>query len=583
MPEFSHPSEIAREALRRLAIKRLQPTPDNYQSLYHEIAGTAAAEPFPERGLKSLLAGLPRSTPEQARVARQIEVAIAEQSWGSVKTALVSAVREKAQTIKNWSGLIRELHGEFERRQAGYTAGRKREALDHVLTKYASDPDQLFQRLQSLVKSWAQAPTAVAEPLTELAPEGSPTATSSGDAEGVQAELREVLAQILKNSVGTLLNDAPELADEANQIAEQIRQARDKAAVAAVVARVKKFVFRLQWVAEDQVEVKASLLHLLKLIVDNISELIADDQWLHGQLSMLNDLFSGPLTVRRLDDIERRLKDVIFRQGALKHDLDGAKDKLKALLAGFVDHLSRFTASTSEYQDKMGRCAGRISQAKDIAELSDLVEELIRDTRAMELGAERSRGDLESMKTRVEEAEREISRLQVELAQTSELVRLDQLTGTLNRKGLEEALGREMSRARRRNLSICVGLLDVDNFKALNDTYGHQAGDDALVHLAQVIRETLRPQDTVARYGGEEFVVLLPDTELEDGANVMTRLQRALTARFFLHNNERLLITFSAGVARIGPEESPETALRRADSAMYQAKKAGKNRVIAVQ
>jgi len=121
----------------------------------------------------------------------------------------------------------------------------------------------------------------------------------------------------------------------------------------------------------------------------------------------------------------------------------------------------------------------------------------------------------------------------------------------------------------------------VDNFKKLNDTYGHDAGDQALKHLAQVVREALRPQDTLARYGGEEFVIVLSDTHLDDGVHAMVRVQRELTRKFFLHRNEKLLITFSCGVAELAGDEDPAAALKRADEAMYLAKRAGKNRVVA--
>ena len=174
-----------------------------------------------------------------------------------------------------------------------------------------------------------------------------------------------------------------------------------------------------------------------------------------------------------------------------------------------------------------------------------------------------------------------MARLQSELAQAAELVRQDQLTGVLNRKGLDEALGREVARGRRRGAPLCVAMLDIDNFKTLNDSYGHQTGDGALIHLATVVEDALRPQDTIGRYGGEEFVILLPETELDDAMTALTRLQRELTRRFFLHGNERMLITFSAGVARVGQDEACEQALARADTAMYEAKRAGKNRVVA--
>jgi diguanylate cyclase (GGDEF)-like protein len=189
--------------------------------------------------------------------------------------------------------------------------------------------------------------------------------------------------------------------------------------------------------------------------------------------------------------------------------------------------------------------------------------------------------ELHELRGRVHDANSEISRLQLELEQTSELIRHDPLTGVLNRKGLDDALARETALARRRGTALCLGLLDVDNFKQINDTHGHQTGDEALQHLAEVVRDNLRPQDSVARYGGEEFVILLPDTVLDSAMATLVRLQRALTKRFFLAQQQKLLITFSAGVAELRDSEDPEDAIDRADKAMYIAKRSGKNRVLA--
>jgi len=125
-----------------------------------------------------------------------------------------------------------------------------------------------------------------------------------------------------------------------------------------------------------------------------------------------------------------------------------------------------------------------------------------------------------------------------------------------------------------------VALLDIDDFKHFNDSYGHHVGDTALQHLANVIQDTLRPTDIAARFGGEEFVILLPDTNIDDAVETISRLQRALTKQFFLGNNERLLITFSAGVALFKETEEQAEVLNRADQAMYLAKKSGKNRVM---
>jgi diguanylate cyclase len=251
------------------------------------------------------------------------------------------------------------------------------------------------------------------------------------------------------------------------------------------------------------------------------------------------------------------------------------------MLATFVDRLAGFSASTGSYHDKIEHCADKISKASDISELTVVLNEVMHETRAVQLDAQRTHDELQLMRKKVEEAEREVERLQQELANASDLVRHDPLTGALNRKGMDDALETEASRAKRHGSNLCMALLDIDNFKKLNDSLGHAAGDAALVHLAKVVEETIRPEDTLARYGGEEFVVLLPNTALDDAITAMARVQRELTRRFFLHNNDKVLITFSCGVAELGADETAPTALQRADSAMYLAKRAGKNRVMA--
>jgi diguanylate cyclase len=251
------------------------------------------------------------------------------------------------------------------------------------------------------------------------------------------------------------------------------------------------------------------------------------------------------------------------------------------MLAEFVDHLAEFADSTSEYHDKIEVCATKINQAESIDKLRDVLDEVIHETQQIQLSTQRSRDELRAAKQRVEEAEQRIGELQAELDQASRLVRHDQLTGALNRRGLEEALDKEVARARRRQAVLCVALLDIDNFKKLNDSLGHDAGDAALIHLATVIRESMRPHDTVARFGGEEFVLLLPDTTLEDAQTALIRLQRELTRRIFMHNNDRQLITFSAGVTDFRADDNQTTVTKRADAAMYAAKQAGRNRVCA--
>ncbi len=591
MAEFNQPAEIAREVLKRLAMKRTQPTPENYISLYHEIAGTSAAEIFPEKALKSLAVALPRNTAEQLRFARQFDNAVGEKSWEVLKTSLLGIATAAGAEPPQWATLIRDLVLQLERSRAGLTPAKKREVLEHVL-KSSSAPDLLFSRLQSLIRSWSQGQAG--EPDQSLVEGETPAlptedgkkpaplaAAALASAPSVNGELRELLAQLMENSVTQLLADNPGMVEETTKLAAEVRSANSKEDIDKLAVLMKKFSYRLNFVAEDQAELKTGMLNLFHLLIDNISELVIDDKYLHGQIAVLLELSRQPLDLRRMDDVERRLKEVIFKQGALKKHLNDAQDRLKAMLVTFVDRLGDFSESTSSYHDTIERCVEKISQASDVSQLSDVLAEVMRETRTIQLSAQRSRDELREMKARVDETEKEVDRLQRELAETSEMIRIDPLTGALNRRGMDEVLEREVARATRHEAKLCVALLDIDNFKRLNDTYGHQVGDETLTHLAGVIRESLRPQDTLARYGGEEFLILLPETSLDAAIQTLTRLQRELTRKYFMHDNQKMLITFSAGAAELGSQESAQDTVKRADAAMYLAKRAGKNRVMA--
>lgn len=586
----TNPFEIARDTLKQLAQKRIPPTPDNYQTLYHDIAGTKpASAAFPERQLRSLAESLPRSSPDQLRLARQLDEAIKRADWDAYQKSLATFVAGLVESQKlAWGELIGDLLRQWEAKHPGLTSARKRESLEHVLTSSASNPDNLYSRLQNLLRSWGNGREP--EPGGSTPEAGEVVATASAEPKAPASanvhkemlnQLRELFAFTLETAIATQLLESPALSDDAKQLAQVIRQARNTDETQDFLARLKRFAFKLELLAEDQQELRKSLLGLLRLLVENMTELVSDDHWLHGQIEVVRDIIDKPLSQRSIDDAERRLKEVLFKQSQLKASLFETREAIKQMLTGFVDHLANFADATSDYHDRIENFANKISSADNISALENVLAEVMRETRSIQSNAKRSRDELRATQQRVREAEARINELEIELAKTSDLVRHDQLTGALNRHGLEEMFGKELARARRHDTLLCVALLDIDNFKKLNDSLGHDVGDQALVHLAAVCRETLRPQDTIARYGGEEFVILLPETRLDDAANALARLQRELTKRFFLHDNDKVLITFSAGVTQMTDSDDQGSVIKRADEAMYVAKQTGKNRVIA--
>ena len=175
-------------------------------------------------------------------------------------------------------------------------------------------------------------------------------------------------------------------------------------------------------------------------------------------------------------------------------------------------------------------------------------------------------------------AELRIAELEKALEEAREAACVDPLTGALNRRGFDKACQREMARARRSGAKFALVHLDLDDFKRLNDTLGHLAGDQALVHLVRVLHQSMRPADVLCRVGGEEFVLILPDTALEAAAAAVSRFLTEFSAQEIPGLD--YVMTFSAGVVLPEFNESIDLALGRADAATYDAKRAGKNRVV---
>lgn len=228
-----------------------------------------------------------------------------------------------------------------------------------------------------------------------------------------------------------------------------------------------------------------------------------------------------------------------------------------------------------DYYRQIENYALRIRGSGEVSEIVGLLDQALRETRAL---AEHE--ELRLAFDRIAHAESEIEALKAELQQATSLVRLDQLTGMLNRRGLDDAYLREASRSDRKSTPLCVAVLDLDDFKRINDRYGHQAGDDTLVHFSSVIRSTLRPNDTLSRYGGEEFVVLLPDADEAAAFTAVSRLQRAIADRPIALDGDIVSLSFSAGISRRCALEARTAAIARADIALMRAKRDGKNRVL---
>ena len=521
-PPGQNPADIAREAFRRLASRRIAPTPSAYREIYNEIAGIveapdpapAAALVPPDDGAENVLSGFASrlaDTPgDLADFGRRFNRAVKSRDWDS----------------------------------------------------YARSLSQLVE------KHFRKTPASGGIELAMLT-------------EGAESkQLRDLLSRTLTFAVASLLSGSPTLVTEAESLGAAVKSAHTEDALNEIALRLKQLCYQIEIKSGDVAAQQELLLRLFKLLLENVSELLDDDSWLRGQIDAVQELIAGPLDQRALEDATRSLKEVIYKQSQLKHSLSDVKLTVKNMMMTFIDRLSSVATTTGDFHEKIGGFSEKISHAQNIIELNTILDEVLRETRIVQTEALKSRDRMILARQEVQEAEQRIHSLEAKLQHMSELVREDQLTGSLNRRGLDDVFERETARSDRRGTPLCIAILDLDDFKRLNDTHGHLVGDAALKHLVKIVKETIRSMDVIARFGGEEFVILLPETSVEAAFQTMTRLQRELTKHFFMHENEKLLITFSAGVALRNPNEDQAALVKRADKAMYQAKQSGKNRVV---
>lgn len=534
LPDKTVP-ELARETLKQLIARKMAPTPANYRAVFNELGKLPNEPPFPMNELRKIAQALPMRTPGQQKQRALLEYAVSQLNWQGVYDALVA-------------------YGSFTPREGVESSG--------------------FGGLPSHGNGSGSGGLSMPK---ETKPDVGGTAAC---APALTPAFLEQIARLVEFTRPALGSDDARFNEQTAELISALRGPQ------ADVVQVKKllatYTHRVSFAAEDQVEIRSTLLHLLRLIMENIGDLCQDDSWLKGQIDALMAAATPPLTLRRLDDVERRLRDVILKQSEAKGRALEAQEEMRQMLRVFIARLSEMSSSTDAYGTEMERNAGLIEEAKSLAELTPVLKQVVSATRGIAQQSLQARDELHGMRERAQATEAELVKLHQELDRVSAMARHDMLTGALNRKGLEEAFDRELSVVRRRDAPLSISMIDIDNFKRINDERGHATGDEALTHLAKVARDCLRPQDTLARFGGEEFVILMPDTPLDSGIEAMTRLQRELTKQFFLAGSERLLITFSAGVVQLAPDEDRESALKRADKAMYMAKRAGKNRVLGI-
>ena len=530
------PAQLAKRALRRLALDKLEPTPENFARAYAQEAGTPPSA---------------TTLPPMTSVAPLA-----------------------------WADLIERLARGLERGGRNWTGARKKQSLQRVLDGSRNDVARLHERLDRLIASWdGDRPDAEIEPSAPM-PLGDVVACAEADERPVHGAIdiedwNGVIADYSTTVQAALPESARGLADAlaaaAHRIALDGPTPELIAEVAALCDRSRRLLVHDRHLADE-------LATLCQAMTDSLGELAEDESWARGQIDQIRERLAAGITARGVRAAGDLLRATRARQHELKREREQARDALKQMIQRMLAEMGELDAHTGRFNDQVQRHAETIAQADSLQGLAGVVQELLGDSRTVHQVISGARERLSSEHARATQLEQRVRDLESELRRLADEVSTDALTQVANRRGLMQAFDVERQRLLDGESPLAVGLIDIDNFKKLNDSLGHAAGDMALKALAARVKGHLRPVDHLARFGGEEFVVLLPATALDDAQQALTRLQRQLSASLFMHEGREVFVTFSAGVTAYRPGEPLDAALERADQALYEAKRTGKNR-----
>ncbi|MGE5450840.1 MAG: diguanylate cyclase domain-containing protein [Acidobacteriota bacterium] len=562
------PALIAKGALRRIAEQRLDPTPENYRKAYEAESGIP--QPHPE----------PESPPVDKAAATAATATAPEPDDG-----------------ERWSNLITRILKGAERGGRQWTAARKKDSLQRVLQSSKSSGQLLHQRLSQLVASWdsdtldPSLVDAVTEtpdaPTSAAAPSPAPVtpatqAASTAPTEAWPAIATHALSQLHATISVALPTQNIQAAEASLELTRALQHSQEvplpNTRYELVRGEVTEACHQVRRIIEHRHHLLDQLTDLCHSLTDSLVDLAEDDSWVQGQCTAMRHHLNDGMNSRGVRHVQQLLADTRERQQALKVERAAARVALKQLIHQMLQEIAELGSTTDRFQTNLTRYADTIGAADSLESLTGVVREMVEESRAVQSVVAQTQTRLNDEHSKATELTERVKQLEDEIRRLSDEVSTDPLTQIANRRGMMRAFETETARMDRTGGTLSIGLLDVDNFKKLNDQMGHQTGDEALKFLARRVGELLRPGDVVARYGGEEFVVLLPETSVDEGQQVLTRLQRTLSAEFFTHEDKKVFITFSAGVTLYRAQEAIEAALERADIALYEAKRNGKNR-----
>ena len=415
-------TQLAKAALRRLALDKLEPTPENYARAYRLEAGEPAAD--------------------------------------------ASAL----------AALIERIVRGIERGSRAWTAARKKDSLQRVLAGSRSDAKLLQQRLSQLVASWDQdvSDTLAAELGADPAGEPMPITLDTlppapADATSTAADLvpwRSISATFA-DTVACALPERDAPAQDLRQELEALNaQLLASGADAPLAESATAFGHRAQQVLAHRHHVFEQLGALCEELTASLAELAEDDSWVQGQCQAMRAKIEEGLTGRGVRAVGDLLRDTRERQGQLREERERARDSLKGLINRMLTELDELGSQTGNFHDSVGRYADVIEKADSLESLAGVVREMVEESRTVHSLVQQTQARLQDEHHKARDLARRVDELEGEMRRLSEEVSTDQLTQVANRRGLLQAFETERARLERGGGDLAIGLLDMTTSSA---------------------------------------------------------------------------------------------------------------------
>ncbi len=323
-----------------------------------------------------------------------------------------------------------------------------------------------------------------------------------------------------------------------------------------------------------------SLKDIITIFIKNMNIFLEFDENLRERISNLEEKAKSISTLNDSENFKKLLKNIFLKLDMIKNSLDEEKNELKNIIILMADTFKNFVGESNIYSKELDDFIEKIKKTEQITEIKKLKIDVIQSTMKIKERTDFVKEELVKANEKIRETRDKLKKIEEELDKTKEKALYDGLTKAYNRAMFDDKISKELQKSKRDKTNFFLLMIDIDYFKKINDTYGHQTGDMVLKILTQQIQKVIREIDFFARYGGEEFSLILPEIDEELAKEISERVRSKIEKTKFVYNSDHIKVTISIGMTKSLAEDSVETIIGRADKALYNAKHSGRNRVV---